>query len=75
MLEVEVAVEAGDLLGEGPVWDAAEGVRRPTSCAFGGDALDVLSVTTARGPDPDPGGSLLAARPPVPGLARPPFAG
>jgi hypothetical protein len=69
MFEVEVAVEAGDLLGKGPVEDPAEGVR------WWVNALDVLSVTRAQGPGPDPGGSLPAARPPVSGPARPPFAG
>jgi L-arabinonolactonase len=57
-------------------------VDQPTSCAFGGDDLETLYVTTARwGLTPDAlarqplAGCLLALRPGVRGLALPPFAG
>lgn len=57
-------------------------VQRPTSCAFGGPALDTLFVTSARvglteealARQPD-AGSLFACRVRVPGLPSPLFAG
>jgi sugar lactone lactonase YvrE len=57
-------------------------VDQPTSCAFGGERLETLYVTTARKGLSDEAlarkplaGSLLAFRPGVRGLALPPFAG
>ena len=53
-------------------------VTRPTSCAFGGPALDRLFITTSRlGLDVgDPvAGALLVVDPGVAGLATPPFEG
>jgi sugar lactone lactonase YvrE len=57
-------------------------VARPTSCAFGGRALDRLFVTTSRfGLDPGAlseqplAGALLVVDPGVRGLVTPPFAG
>lgn len=53
-------------------------VERPTCCAFGGPALDVLYVTSARiGSDhPQPGaGALLGFRPGVTGIAPTPWDG
>lgn len=57
-------------------------VDHPSSCAFGGDDLATLYVTTARWLMPADrlaeqplAGSLLALRPGVRGLALPPFAG
>ena len=50
-------------------------IRYPTMCAFGGPALDVLYIASGRWPIPDLkaadyplDGSILAVRPPVPGL-------
>ena len=57
-------------------------VDQPSSCAFGGDDMATLYVTTARKGLSDDAlarqplaGSLLAFRPGVTGLALPPFAG
>jgi sugar lactone lactonase YvrE len=57
-------------------------VSRPTSCIFGGDAYDVLYITTARETltpeqlaEEPLAGSLLTIRPGVRGLAETPFAG
>jgi sugar lactone lactonase YvrE len=57
-------------------------VDQPTSCAFGGDDLATLYITTARKGLSDAAlvrqplaGSLLSCRPGVAGLALPPFAG
>ncbi|MEV4616757.1 SMP-30/gluconolactonase/LRE family protein [Kitasatospora sp. NPDC049258] len=49
------------------------GVPHPTSCAFGGEGLRTLYITTARRPGPDGdfsphAGQLHAVRVPVPGL-------
>ena len=55
-------------------------VPRPTSCAFGGPALDVLYITTAAAgsrPDgaPRAGGGLFACRPGTAGLPANPYRG
>ncbi len=57
-------------------------VDHPSSCAFGGEGLATLSLTTARWLLPDESlarqpwaGALLAFEPSVPGLALPPFGG
>ncbi len=52
----------------------------PTSCTFGGPALDVLYITTAAArprPDgaPGPGGELFACRPGTVGLPASPYRG
>jgi len=67
----------GELLGE-----VAMPVARPTSCAFGGEKLDVLFVTSARiGLDAETlsaqpcAGGLFAWRPGVSGVADTPFEG
>jgi sugar lactone lactonase YvrE len=49
-------------------------VARPTSCCFAGPALDLLVITTARGPD-GTGGDLLVCEPGVAGAATIAFAG
>ena len=57
-------------------------VPRPTSCAFGGDNLDILYITTARETltpeqiaEAPLSGSVFATRPGVKGLPEPGFAG
>jgi sugar lactone lactonase YvrE len=45
-----------------------------TSCAFGGQGLDKLYITTAAGPA-DPGGGLFVCDPGVTGLPTYPFGG
>jgi sugar lactone lactonase YvrE len=53
-------------------------VRQPTSCAFGGDDLDDLFITTSAQdlPDAEPAaGALFVARPGVSGLPMATFAG
>jgi sugar lactone lactonase YvrE len=57
-------------------------VQRPTSCTFGGPALDRLFITSARiGLDPaalagqKQAGGLFAAEPGIAGLAQKSFAG
>ncbi len=67
----------GELLAE-----VAMPVQRPTSCAFGGEGLDQLFITSARR-DLTPAelerqpraGGLFCFRPGVPGIAELPFAG
>ena len=57
-------------------------VRKPTCCAFGGEDLSTLYITTSRLMEEDDilarepnAGSLYAARPGVRGITDPPFAG
>lgn len=91
MNAVRLAVAAQDILGEGPVRYAPDGrvdraialpVDHPSSCAFGGEDLATLYITTARWLLDEAAlarqpwaGSLLAFEPGVRGLALPPFGG
>lgn len=86
MNELRCVVEPADILGEGPVWAATEGrlywFDIQASCAFGGEGLATLYVTSAReglsaaaSAKQPLAGSLLAFEPGVAGLPLPAFSG
>lgn len=70
--------DGGRVVGVGPdgaiVGEIALPVSRPTACAFGGEGLKTLFITSAADGDSSPlAGALFAVEMPVAGAAVPPF--